>query len=308
MDLGERISTPWLESIPGWVHPNLITCINHTTVWLLLLTAHLSVEMTGAQQFCLLIVTALLVYVSTILDCLDGMWARKSKQTSACGEFLDHYLDTLHIPFLTLAVSTVYSFPTWMLVLNLTLNNLLYFLEIASLYETKKFTHVAGVEGQVLLAGTIAFRALLTLFSCSEGTCHFFAVLVSTVGIIGCLFELFNFQKHVVAAAWHHAQQHICVNFVVLMILYHGCVEVTRFGFLIAFFNLAITGPFVGSYTMKVHDVFHRFPTSLCLILAICSILFPFTWPVMLIDIATVAIGVWNAYYLLKTCLALTQA
>jgi len=305
MGLSEEISAPWLKRIPSWVHPNHITFLNHVVVWALVILAHATRPPCSSTVLQVIgeLTVAFLVYFSAVLDCLDGMWARKTQRTSLRGEFLDHFLDTLHIVLLTLAVSTLYAFPPGFLALNLLLNNLLYFMQVVTLYETKTFASVAGVGGQLVLAGTIVLHALLTAFSCSYGTVFSVGLLVTVFGSCACLVEFFKFLHHLPPAADARVFVHLGLNLVPTYMLYQETITSLEFGLVSGFLNLVVTGGYVGSYVRcSVHpNVSASITAPLCGV-AILSILVPVAWTSVMVWSLIVLFAARAYCYALVTC------
>jgi len=199
-----------------------------------------------------MITISVLAYASTVLDCLDGMWARKSGKTSKIGEFLDHYLDTIHIMILTGTVAVIFDFPAWMLAANMLLISTAYHIEILVLYDTKKFTTVAGVEGQLFLSACVLLRAFAMILNISDPVSYTMSVVVSGIGSIGALVEIRKLCYKFSVIDDERMLHFIAHHFVLICIYLSGNID--RFSFIIAFsfLNLAQTGPFVGSHVLNV--------------------------------------------------------
>ena len=90
------INNPLTDLIPPSVHPNTISYINALNCWVLLAFAYLANLTEPSYPFLTLIIRikcAFFIFASMILDCLDGLHARKTDQCSTLGELLDHTLD-----------------------------------------------------------------------------------------------------------------------------------------------------------------------------------------------------------------------
>ena len=98
--LTEWVTEPILHHcIPRWVKPNHITFFNTAVCWTLLATAYIAwyLETTRpAVTLALRFLCAYFVFVSMLCDCLDGMQARRTQQSSLLGELLDHGADAAH--------------------------------------------------------------------------------------------------------------------------------------------------------------------------------------------------------------------
>ena len=85
--------------IPRWVKPNHITFFNTSICWTLLAISFVAwyLEATRpALTLALRLICAVFVFVSMLCDCLDGMQARRTHQSSLLGELLDHGADAAH--------------------------------------------------------------------------------------------------------------------------------------------------------------------------------------------------------------------
>ena len=98
--LTEWVTEPILHyCIPRWVRPNHITFFNTSVCWTLLATSYIAWYVEAALPsvaLALRFLCAYFVFVSMLCDCLDGMQARRTHQSSLLGELLDHGADAAH--------------------------------------------------------------------------------------------------------------------------------------------------------------------------------------------------------------------
>ena len=105
---------PLVERLPAKLSPNAISHAGH----LINLAALVIVLITQAERGMWLIAAGLLVQLYVICDNADGTHARRTGQTSAYGELLDHGLDTLNVAYI--ACMSAYALglaPMWWVVL-----------------------------------------------------------------------------------------------------------------------------------------------------------------------------------------------
>lgn len=88
---------PFLPYIPRRVHPNTITHAGH----LINLAGMLLLLVRGPQQGWLFLLAAATVQFYLWCDNADGAHARRTHQSSAYGEFLDHGLDLLNVLYIS---------------------------------------------------------------------------------------------------------------------------------------------------------------------------------------------------------------
>lgn len=94
---------PCLKLIPTWVTPNSITLVNNVLCMFLVYLSYLAIQIEDTQPVAALLCrfgSGFLCTANMVLDCLDGMKARRDKQSSHVGEVLDHSLDAFNIPLL----------------------------------------------------------------------------------------------------------------------------------------------------------------------------------------------------------------
>lgn len=96
--------------IPHSVKPNTITATNATTCWTLLGLAYTAWSIETAHPVLALSIRflcAVLVFASMLMDCLDGMQARRTQQGSLLGELLDHSFDAAHTCIFAVVMLTI---------------------------------------------------------------------------------------------------------------------------------------------------------------------------------------------------------
>ena len=94
---------PALKLVPSYVTPNMITLFNHViTVGLLFCAAYAPMveEENPNKALYLRLACGVFSFLNMMLDCLDGMHARKTGQSSKIGEILDHSFDAFNVPML----------------------------------------------------------------------------------------------------------------------------------------------------------------------------------------------------------------
>ncbi len=101
---------PTLPFIPARIHPNSITHVGHL---LCLSSAALLLALKPTRGW-LFIVSMILLQLYCWADNADGAHARRTKQSSAMGEFLDHGLDILNTVYIAILTAvTMGTSPVW---------------------------------------------------------------------------------------------------------------------------------------------------------------------------------------------------
>lgn len=97
---------PVLPRIPAWVHPNWITHVGHAVC----LAAMLELAVLRPSRGTAMLVGLLLLQLYLLCDNVDGAHARRTSQSSAVGEYLDHGLDLFNSSYIgvmaTVALAT----------------------------------------------------------------------------------------------------------------------------------------------------------------------------------------------------------
>lgn len=86
-----------------------------------------------------------------MLDCLDGMHARNTKQCSRFGEFLDHWADSVHTPMFAAACALAFDADGWIFVMMHIPAIFTYNAQLIHFHHTRVFIHTAGVETQIFV-------------------------------------------------------------------------------------------------------------------------------------------------------------
>jgi len=156
---------PCLEYTPAWVDPNAISLSNFFLNWATLgLALAAGTEENLELGLLYRIAAGVGMLLSMILDCLDGMQARKTGQCSKLGEVLDHALDSISVPISVASVgfgAHMFDSSPVPFTLVLVLSVCVYNAQLVLYHHTGKFIHpdiTTGTEGQFGLAVThVAF-------------------------------------------------------------------------------------------------------------------------------------------------------
>lgn len=163
----ERVCEPILDKIPARVHPNTISIINHAICWSAFIAVAAAPYVDPRQAFLLRIWGGVGLLLSMVLDCLDGMHARRTGQCSKTGEVLDHWFDAINVPLAGAAVLATLQLDPITTAVTISLTAIVYNLQTAAFQHHKKFIHgpTSGTEGQFALGLLLmGFGALLYFF------------------------------------------------------------------------------------------------------------------------------------------------
>jgi len=158
---------PISQRLPVSVRPNTISLITHAIAWSTAACAISSPLLPRPARSVALVAAGFGMLGSMIGDCLDGMHARRTNQCSKLGEMMDHWLDAIIVPLVTLGITIALEMPPWAIVLVNVTATMIYQAQLVLYHHTGKFIHpdtTNGVEAQfgvsigyVALAGLVYF-------------------------------------------------------------------------------------------------------------------------------------------------------
>lgn len=158
VDIGELICTPFLKWIPDCVKPNTITVTNHLMNWALMLVCSQTESATG------MLVASSINFVCMMLDCLDGMHARATGQSSQYGEMLDHVFDAAHIPMVAASAAMLLKLTPWSCAFTIGMISAVYCAQVLHFRYMGEFVSAPGVESQIALSVMMAGAAYARIY------------------------------------------------------------------------------------------------------------------------------------------------
>lgn len=89
--------------VPREITPNMITIVSGFNCWAFMILGLAAMAYSGSNWLAmwLRVAAGSAVMLYGFLDCLDGVHARRTKQVSAVGEVLDHWVDSFGVPLCT---------------------------------------------------------------------------------------------------------------------------------------------------------------------------------------------------------------
>lgn len=156
----DRICRPFLAHVPESVTPNTVSWAGHFAAWTTFVLAASSSFVSRELGLVVLSLAGFAMMAQMIFDNLDGMHARATGQCSKFGEFLDHWLDAIHVPLTAaaIAMSLVIS-PVLLVAISLTAG-LVYNAQLVTYRKFGAFVHppTSGTVAQFF--GALAFVLL----------------------------------------------------------------------------------------------------------------------------------------------------
>lgn len=159
----EKVCEPILDRIPARFHPNTISIINHAVMWSAFVALAAAPYLNGYNTLGARVWGGLGIIAVMILDCLDGMHARRTHQCSRTGAVLDHWFDALNAPLTAAGVLLTLELDPLTVVLVLGGTCILYNCQLVIYHHTKRFIHTptSGTEGQLMTAAAVLVLAVV---------------------------------------------------------------------------------------------------------------------------------------------------
>ncbi len=161
------VCEPALELVPRSVHPNTISIFNHFLAWSTFIALAVAPMLSPNNALAARLWGGFGLILSMVLDCLDGMQARRTGQSSKVGEVLDHWFDAINVPLAGAAAALTLQLDVFATGLIVAAPAILYNWQLVIYHNTRRFIHpsTSGTEGQTM-GGLlmIALGVLLYLF------------------------------------------------------------------------------------------------------------------------------------------------
>lgn len=184
-----KVCDPILDRMPTTLNPNSLTLFNHFVYWACLFFAASAPHLAPEDALIARILAGVTVFVSMLLDCLDGMHARRTGQTSHVGEVLDHWLDGLNTPLNAAAMALTLQLDAWTSAVIMVSMGMVYIAQLSVWHQTGRFLcpPTSGVDAQCLLSlSFMGFGVYFYAYPLAQ-----FPVQGEWVGLIfgwGCIF------------------------------------------------------------------------------------------------------------------------
>jgi phosphatidylglycerophosphate synthase len=187
----EWLCEPLLERIPASVHPNTISLWTHFIAWLTAASAVSSALLAQPYRSLALLAASVGMLLSMIGDCLDGMHARRTQQTSKLGEMMDHWLDAIIVPLVTIGASMALEMEPWVIAGVNLMVAMVYHAQLVLYHHTGKFIHpepASGVEGQ--FGVSVGYVGMAALFYFVQRQAQWLDVALIALGALAMIVEM----------------------------------------------------------------------------------------------------------------------
>lgn len=244
----EWLCEPLLERIPASVHPNTISLWTHFIAWLTATSAVVSAKLDQPYRSFALLAASVGMLLSMIGDCLDGMHARRTHQTSKLGEMMDHWLDAIIVPLVTIGASMALEMEPWVIAAVNVMVAMVYHAQLVLYHHTGKFIHpepASGVEGQ--FGVSVGYVGIAALFYYVQRAAPWLDVALIALGVLAIVVELkcsafyytkpgFRMDRHLIFVAMCAALGGLYLR---------GIIDVYAFLMALVFTSFRISGSYV---------------------------------------------------------------
>jgi phosphatidylglycerophosphate synthase len=223
--LRNNINIPLLSITPEWIDPNHISYANTAACWIAFLLSVLSYRYEHVYPdtvVCMRFIMVILIWSSMVLDCLDGMQARKTNRCSKLGELLDHALDSANIPLCSCTVLCTLMPDQYTILISLIGGVMIYNAQLV-IYKHSHVFVLPPVTGPVAQAmSCVAMIAFTIFFRLFDRHAYIPSLIITIFAIIGNITQMQNtyfFTRRLIN--YQCMMPHI--RFSLLMII-HGCM------------------------------------------------------------------------------------
>jgi ethanolaminephosphotransferase len=155
----EFIVAPLIKFVPWRIPANIITILSNFCMYGALVVALYS----RLDQRINYLLAALLIFMYAVGDHIDGMQAKRTKTSSALGEFFDHYLDAFNTGVMLMTTFVLYGITSPVLVGSLLLIN--YLAHASVFYEQFKtkwliFEKIGSLEAVLITSGLLLLSCI----------------------------------------------------------------------------------------------------------------------------------------------------
>merc|ERR1712086_629156 len=276
----DSLCKPVLEWTPACVSPNAISMANFCVTLTILI---LSIQRSPSPEMQLFysVCCGVGMVISMILDCLDGMQARKTDQCSKLGEVLDHALDSISVPISVASVgfgAHMFDSSPVPFTLVLVLSVCVYNAQLVLYHHTGKFIHpdiTTGTEGQFGLAVThVAFGIAEYFLKKNSMSMEWLNNIGWLYCIITCVVSckvlwFYLVRLYPLKCLTPHLIFHVYISAAVYL-FFTGWLDAVAFSILISVLSFRICGTYVIQTCVK--QPFHGYDLA-CLFLVMMAVL-----------------------------------
>jgi ethanolaminephosphotransferase len=242
-----RICQPILDRVPRSIHPNTLSLVTHLAAWLTAASAYVSAQLAGLNRALALAGAGAGTFCVMVGDCLDGMQARRTNRCSKLGEMLDHWLDAMGVPLVTLGLVSALQLDPWLAAAVHITNTMIYNGQLVLFHHSGKFVHpgTTGVDAQLGVSlGYLAAGALFYFVDRQTRWVDLFIMLMGILAIgVQLRLNLFYYVRLRGLIAHHLLFVLLCGGVAALYLV--GAMERPAFLLAIVFLSFRITGGYV---------------------------------------------------------------
>lgn len=244
----KTLCEPLLPHIPRGFTPNAISLTTHAVAWLTAIFALSSVYLAPFPKAMALIGAGIGMFISMVGDCIDGLHARRTNQTSKLGELMDHWLDAIIVPLVTVGITSALQMDPWAYAaVNITAA-MVYNAQLVLYHHTGKFVvpePATGVEAQ--FGVSLGYIAMAGFFYYVDRHQPWLDLAFGVLALAGVVVQLrcsyFFYPKLGRFISEHLWFVGLCSGFAVLYLM--GILERHVFLFTVVFTSFRICGTYV---------------------------------------------------------------
>ena len=249
----EKVCEPVLARLPRSIHPNTISLFTHLLCWVTAALAVSSAQLPPLLRSLALLGAGLGNFGIMVGDCLDGMQARRTNRCSKLGEMLDHWLDSVGVPLVTLGVTSALQLSPWLIVAVHVTSTMIYNAQLVLYYYSGKFVHpgTTGVDAQLGVA--FGYLVAAILFLLVDPAARWLQILLMVASLMAVLMQLrlnLFYYVRLRGRILHHLK-FVALCGVAAALYLIGAMDRLAFLLLVVLFSFRITGGYVQATILK---------------------------------------------------------
>ncbi len=242
-----RVCQPVLERLPESVAPNAISLFNHFVSWLVVAMAISSPHLGPIGQPVALVLAGLGTFATMVMDCLDGMQARRTNRCSKLGELMDHWLDAIHVVLGGVGIVMALQLAPWAVAAVVSTTAMVYNAQLVLYHHRGAYVHppTSGVDAQVgVSVGFVGAALFFSIFSRQE---RWVELLLAVIAVVGTLVQTrlaaFYYRRLGRLVVHHLKFLALCGGWAALYLA--GAIDALAFVLAITFTSFRVTGSYV---------------------------------------------------------------
>jgi phosphatidylglycerophosphate synthase len=244
----EYIVKPMIRFVPWWIPANIITILSNLCMYIALIIAVYGKSGQKSSYF----LAALLIFMYALGDHLDGMQAKRTKTSSALGEFFDHYLDAFNTGVLLMISFALYGITNpYLVAFFLSVNYLAHASVFYEQFKTKWliFEKIGSLEAVLISSGLLLLNCIGPVNAFLLSAPIFHLKIIELIFIVSTIGTIITFIKTLIRAGITEIKFYaFCISLIITT-----CLCVVYFSWINFSWIITLSGAFYIGNLMRGH-------------------------------------------------------